>query len=91
MDKYIILFSSLFLSACFCPVEVGDTVVNEVTGQIGIVKSIDKRSNGTENCRCAVLHDDGTWSRNNNIITGENLSAIDARYVYNWEYMKVNK
>ena len=90
MDKYIILFSSLFLSACFCPVDVGDTVVNEVTGQIGVVKSIDKRSFGSVNCRCAVLHDDGTWSNNDNIITGENLSAIDARYVYNWEYKKVN-
>ncbi len=90
MDKYIILFSSLFLSACFCPVEVGDTVVNEVTGQIGVVKSIGKVGSATEDCRCAIQHEDGTWSQNVWLVTGSDLSVLDTRYVYNWEYKKVN-
>ena len=91
MSKYFVLFLVLLVSACGCPVDVGDIVVEESSGNIGVVKSIKSYGSKTENCMCAVFYKDGTWSKNNTIIYGESLSKVDNRYVYSWGYRKVNE
>ncbi len=91
MGKYFVLLLVLLVSACGCPVDVGDIVVDESSGNIGVVKSIKAYGSKTENCMCAVFYEDGTWSKNNTIITGDLLSTVDARYVYSWNYRKVNE
>ncbi len=89
--RHFVFLLVLLVSACECPVDVEDIVVDESSGNIGVVKSIKPYGSKTENCMCAVLYEDGTWSKNNTIITGDLLSTVDARYVYSWNYRKVNE
>ncbi len=92
MNKFIIIFLVIGLCGCACPVDVGDTVVDISTKKIGTVKAIDKYGSGTKNCQCAVLHQDGTWSKKN--ITDQNLvytskRRLNENYVPNWKYEKL--
>lgn len=62
--KGIILILVLFLAACDCRLKVGDRVARISDGKQGVVVSITK-CRAPENCDVAVMHDDGTYSRDN--------------------------
>ena len=73
MNKYILIVTVLLVGCNDCPVDIGDSVVENTSGMSGEVIAIEGWGASTRNCSIVVLHEDRSQSEG---------------YTQNWNYKK---
>ena len=58
MSELKVLVLTLLLTGCGCGLQIGDTVIDKLTDEVGVVDMIYSGGDGTKECKIAVRYSD---------------------------------